>query len=225
VRADDLSERKWRLFAVACCREILPMCPKLWHREAFEMSERIADSAAPGASCESVRELYNASVWRQRVSEWSALPRWSRVGRREEESTEELIAAERALIDLGRWWRVGRMASERIVRSVLLALAPSESARSLRKREEHDVRFAAVLREIAGNPFGLDTFDSNWRTWTATELARMMYDSREFSLMPILADALQDAGCDDEELLSHCRNTKQAHVRGCWVVDLVLGRS
>jgi len=51
-----------------------------------------------------------------------------------------------------------------------------------------------------------------------------MYDSREFSAMPILADALQDAGCAEPAILDHCRDTKQVHVRGCWVVDLVLGK-
>jgi hypothetical protein len=50
-----------------------------------------------------------------------------------------------------------------------------------------------------------------------------MYDSRDFSVMPILADALQDAGCDNEDILSHCRGDGP-HVRGCWVVDLVLGK-
>jgi hypothetical protein len=53
-------------------------------------------------------------------------------------------------------------------------------------------------------------------------LARAMYEAREFSAMPILADALQDAGCDNEVVLSHCRATNQIHVRGCWVVDRVL---
>jgi hypothetical protein len=43
--------------------------------------------------------------------------------------------------------------------------------------------------------------------------------------MPILADALQDAGCDNEDILNHCRDPKQVHVRGCWVVDLVLGKA
>jgi hypothetical protein len=51
-----------------------------------------------------------------------------------------------------------------------------------------------------------------------------MYESRDFSTMPILADALQDAGCDNDDILSHCRDTDQAHVRGCWVVNLVLGK-
>ena len=81
-----------------------------------------------------------------------------------------------------------------------------------------------VLREIFGNPFRPVSFSPDWRTDTAVTLARQMYDSREFSAMPILADALQDAGCDNDEVLSHCRDAKQAHVRGCWVVDGVLGK-
>ncbi|MDY3562094.1 hypothetical protein R5W23_003540 [Gemmata sp. JC673] len=50
-----------------------------------------------------------------------------------------------------------------------------------------------------------------------------MYESRDFSAMPILADALQDAGCDRADILDHCRGPGQ-HVRGCWVVDLVLNK-
>ena len=53
-------------------------------------------------------------------------------------------------------------------------------------------------------------------------LARGVYERREFSAMPILADAIQDAGCDDEDILSHCRDTSRTHVRGFWVVYLVL---
>ena len=66
-------------------------------------------------------------------------------------------------------------------------------------------------------------FSSAWRTDTALLLARQMYESRDFSLMPILADALQDAGCDNADILNHCRGPGP-HVRGCWVVDLVLNK-
>jgi hypothetical protein len=55
-------------------------------------------------------------------------------------------------------------------------------------------------------------------------LARQMYESRDFSAMPILADAFQDAGCDNDDILNYCRETAQVHVRGCWVVDFVLGK-
>ena len=81
-----------------------------------------------------------------------------------------------------------------------------------------------VFRDIIGNPFRPISFSPSWRTETAVLLARQMYDSREFRAMPILADALQDADCDSDDILNHCRDAKQTHVRGCWVVDLVLGK-
>ena len=82
-----------------------------------------------------------------------------------------------------------------------------------------------LLAEIAGNPFRPVVFDPAWRTSTVVALAQGMYDSRDFSAMPILADALQDAGCEQPEILTHCRDTSATHVRGCWLVDLVLGKS
>ncbi|MBM3979141.1 MAG: hypothetical protein FJ304_02435 [Planctomycetes bacterium] len=80
------------------------------------------------------------------------------------------------------------------------------------------------MRDIFGNPFRPVAFDPAWRTDTALTLARQMYDTREFSAAPILADALQDAGCDCDELLNHLRETSATHVRGCWALDLVLGK-
>jgi hypothetical protein len=71
-----------------------------------------------------------------------------------------------------------------------------------------------LLRDIFGNPFRPVAFDPRWRTPTAIGVARRMYDAREFSAMPILADALQDAGCEDETILGHCRDAGQLHVRG-----------
>jgi hypothetical protein len=82
----------------------------------------------------------------------------------------------------------------------------------------------SLLRDIFGNPFRSLTFEPDWCTSTAVALAQQMYDSRDFSAMPILADALQDAGSDNVDILDHCRGPGP-HVRGCWVVDLVLGKS
>ena len=65
--------------------------------------------------------------------------------------------------------------------------------------------------------------DPSWLTDTVLALARQMYESRDFGAMPILADALQDAGCDSADILGHCRGPGP-HVRGCWVVDLVLSK-
>ncbi len=94
-------------------------------------------------------------------------------------------------------------------------IATSKSARN---------RACRLIRDIFGNPFRPVTFSPEWRTSTAVALAQQMYESRDFSAMPILADALQDAGCDNDDVLNHCRDEKQTHVRGCWVVDLVLGK-
>jgi len=82
---------------------------------------------------------------------------------------------------------------------------------------------ANLIRDIFGNPFRPVAFDAAWRTDTVLSLARHMYESRDFSAMPILADALQDAGCENDDILYHCRG-EGPHVRGCWVVDLVLAK-
>jgi hypothetical protein len=79
------------------------------------------------------------------------------------------------------------------------------------------------LCEVVGNPFQPVTFTPEWCTDDVKQLAYTMYDSGEFSAMPILADALQDAGCDNDDILNHCR-APGVHVRGCWVLDLVLGK-
>jgi hypothetical protein len=81
-----------------------------------------------------------------------------------------------------------------------------------------------LLRDIFPNPFAAPRFDPAWRTSDVVALARGIYADRAFDRMPILADALQDAGCDNDEVLSHCRDTNAHHVRGCWAVDLVLGK-
>jgi hypothetical protein len=78
-----------------------------------------------------------------------------------------------------------------------------------------------LARDIFGYPDAAVRFDPDWRTSTAAAVARGMWEAADFSGMPILADALQDAGCDDPEVLGHCRS-EAPHARGCWVVDLVL---
>jgi hypothetical protein len=83
---------------------------------------------------------------------------------------------------------------------------------------------AAVLRDIAGNPYRPIELEPAWRTATAVSIAERIFEERDYAALPVLADALEDAGCEVPELLSHCRSVG-AHVRGCWVVDLVLGRS
>jgi hypothetical protein len=86
---------------------------------------------------------------------------------------------------------------------------------------------AELLREVFGNPFRPVTVDPAslaWNAGTVPRLAKVIYNERAFDRLPILADALEDAGCTDEQILSHCRGPGP-HVRGCWVVDLLLAKS
>ena len=83
---------------------------------------------------------------------------------------------------------------------------------------------AGMLRDIFGPlPSHPVPVDPAWLTSTVVALARQVYESGDFTPMPVLADALQDAGCEREDILSHCRSDGR-HVRGCWVVDLLLGK-
>jgi hypothetical protein len=81
----------------------------------------------------------------------------------------------------------------------------------------------ALLADIFGNPFRPVALDPSWLTSAVVALATGIYADRASDRLPILADALQDAGCDNADVLDHCRGDGR-HVRGCWVVDLLLGK-
>ncbi len=84
---------------------------------------------------------------------------------------------------------------------------------------------ADLVRDVAGNPFRpAAAVTPEWRTPTVLAVARNIYDGRNFYDLPVLADALQDAGCDDADWLGHCR-APGVHARGCWAVDALLGRA
>jgi hypothetical protein len=80
-----------------------------------------------------------------------------------------------------------------------------------------------LLRDIYCRPARLLTVPPEWLTPLVQSLAGQAYDTRRFELLPVLADALEDAGCTDAELLAHLRGPRP-HVRGCWAVDLLTGR-
>jgi hypothetical protein len=86
---------------------------------------------------------------------------------------------------------------------------------------------AALLRDMFSHlPFRPVAIDPSWLRWnwgTVPAIARKVYEGRAFHELPILADALSDAGCDQQEVLAHCRSNGP-HVRGCWVLDLLLGK-
>ncbi len=92
--------------------------------------------------------------------------------------------------------------------------------------EEDEKRHANVMREIAGDPFAdiyLDPALVGWRDGTIPKLAQACYDSNDFSMIGILGDALEEAGCNERAILEHVRR-EQTHYRGCWAIDLILGK-
>jgi hypothetical protein len=91
--------------------------------------------------------------------------------------------------------------------------------------EEHRQQ-RLLLSDVFGNPFRPLMVERSWLRWndgTVPRIAQGIYEGRAFDRLPILADALLDAGCDGEELLAHCRSAGP-HVRGCWAIDLLLGK-
>ena len=202
------TERRYRLFACGCMR-------LTWHlldygpgRRAVELAEQYVDG----------NESFHALLTVRREIEQSANLGWTyRVARLLRVETD---AVRSPAVGIGVTQHLARLAAYKAV---------SEAAELLIADNLDDLRrpgalLSNVFRDIFGNPFRPVVFSPAWRTETAITLAHQMYDSRDFSLMPILADALQDAGCENEHILNHCRDTEAKHVRGCWVVDLVLGK-
>jgi hypothetical protein len=196
-------DRKLRLLIVGLYREIWDFLSHPLSRQAIEVAEQYGDGQASEdervEACISAnrQEVLDAASGEQRSSPTSV--------------NLYLLAAQGATDAAGM--------THYLVHSFDVAyccLRTVDECEALRP-------MVALLRDIFGNPFRSVVFDPAWRTDTAVSLARQMYESREFSAMPILADALQDAGCDNEEVLHHCRD-EGTHVRGCWVVDLVLGK-
>jgi hypothetical protein len=110
------------------------------------------------------------------------------------------------------------------IRAARAAWAVAESAKKQEQTSQCD-----LLREIVGNPFRQVSLDSTWMTpgvvslARAVSLAQALYNDRAIAHLPILASALEAVGCDNADVLNHCRQPGK-HVRGCWVLDLLLGK-
>jgi hypothetical protein len=200
---ERLSARKQRLFCVALCRRLDLGRFGIASEEILGVLEQFADKSRTKSALRVVRMRLRDT---QAALSASGSP-----------DIRQFSALELGILAASE--RLG--ASEHLIVQVMVTfpLARSRFDLAQARREMY-----AVYREIAG-PDGVEVFDSAWRTSTAIALAKQMYDSRDFSIMPILGDALEDAGCDNEDILSHCRDPQATHVRGCWVVDLILGKS
>jgi hypothetical protein len=215
VRATD---RKSRLFACACGRRVWPLLKDERSRLAVEVGEQYADGIADdGQLARAGRDAFEAQ-------------REIMTGVRDDAADMAACVACDACRENTDFrfpsvdnYTAATDAAHCTAAAVEYA-AHAASRAPVAARKEEEKSLANVVRDIFGNPFRPVTFAAEWRTDTAVALARQMNESRDSSAMPILADALEDAGCANEDMLAHCRDTKQVHVRGCWVVDLVLSR-
>jgi hypothetical protein len=198
-RADHapVGRRKLRLLACGVCRRAWPRIePHPAARACVEFAEGFADG--DGAK-KRLRKLVDAC--RQR---------YDRYGERPGEDVQVVHAAAAARTTCEP--EVHPIAS---CRSVRIALGGDEAAEAAAQ--------AALVRCVFGDPFRPVPVASEWRSADAIGLARAIYADRAFDRLPILADALEEAGCGDPAVLAHCR-ADVIHARGCWVVDAVLGR-
>jgi hypothetical protein len=188
-----LSDRKRRLFACACCRRIRAVLGHDDLRNGIEAAELHADGLL---NKRGLTEARDARDFHALAVKW-ALDRHRQFPLCSSQYASEALAA----AGRRKFWS-----------------AAYQKAVAAEQAEQ-----VVLLRDVVGNPFRPVVFAPEWRTSTAVSLAQQMYESRDFSPMPILADALQDAGCDSGAVLDHCR-AAAPHARGCWVADLVLGR-
>jgi hypothetical protein len=204
-------DRKLRLFAVACCSRMrhLLTAPGV---QALRLAERLAEGLASIDDCSRwCDQGARRRVEPDPVKDWSRPP--ARVTVYEVASRHSWEAAYRTAQQTAHMGSVEavRVRGGEWLRHWSKAMATQYAA------------LTKLLRDIFGNPFRPVRDDPSWLTLTVRTLAEGIYADRVFDRLPILADALQDAGCENDEILTHCRGDGP-HVRGCWVVDLVLGK-
>ncbi len=205
------SERKMRLFAAACCRRRLWMSDHLWPTQTdgesvLAVSERYADGTA------SLEELRAATDVARTVASGFYY-----------QSIQDVVDAVVTALELQ------PSASPHLPTPVEAPSPdPGKAAREVFEQtagtQQDFTELAALLRELLGNPIRPAIVSSGWLTEAVRSLAETVAATVDFTLLPILADALEDAGCTDAAILDHLRGPGP-HVRGCFALDLVLGKS
>jgi hypothetical protein len=220
------STRKARLFSTACCRRI-------WHlldpadRRAVEGAEDVAEKKKRLTDLRADHEAASIIDLGPDRSPVVSGRGWSMVSGPEWDFCYSLwISPERRKV-----CRVARWAStptpwgspEATANDARVLLAFRTGLDAAKQEQQVQCR---LLRDIVGPPVP-PAIQGTWLSrngGAVRSLAEVIYEERAFDRLPILADALEDAGCTDDALLDHCRGPGP-HVRGCWVVDLILGKS
>lgn len=196
-----VTERKLRLAACAFGLSAWDMQPNRRVHRILELVERYADELATEGELATVHQIALEGATSQRTSAYHS--------------------AYRALADASDLGTAVLFDTPRVSElSALDSFWPWDWWRYGRRIRKLNIRWVWC---IFGNPFRPVALDPSWLTTTVLALANGIYADKAFDRMPILADALQDEGCDNEDILNHCRQPGE-HVRGCWVVDLLLGK-
>jgi hypothetical protein len=216
------NNRRLRLFACACCRRMGRWLVEERSRAAVEVAERYADDEADE------RELYEASVLAENAAEMFMV---SAVTAVDEAFASAAFAAFRATLhgdDIADYAssNANSAAFHAAIAENLPSAAPVHAAESLQQ--------TCLLRDIFGNPFRSIAIPSAWfdgNDAAVVRLAQTAYEERSLpagtfdnTRLLILADALEETGCTDRQILTHLRGGGE-HYRGCWVVDLLLGKA
>ena len=195
------SDRKLRLFACACTQRIWHLLEDDRTRKVLELAERSADTLVPEDQIQTATQAnydFIRSVgWRTAANKAATVANAAAAG-------NAWAAAWNVVTDA---WAAIRLSN------------PKQSS-------DEDRHQRLLLSEIIGNPFRHISLDPAWlkaNDGAVPKTAQQIYEERAFAFMPFLVDALLDAGCDNEDMLAHCRSAGP-HVRGCWVIDLILGK-
>jgi hypothetical protein len=206
-----ISGRKVRLFDCACVRRVWHLLTDERSRHAVQLAERLAD------------EPVDEGEWCRAVDSARQAYQEARAASRPGPATSGTPgAARRWAAYVAAWGVLGSTQHGPKARFVPWAVPEA--------RAEEERGQCILLRDIFGNPFRPAALDPAWLTPDVLSLAQAAYEERQLpageldpARLGLLADALEDAGCDSAEILGHLRSPG-VHVRGCWPVDIILGK-
>jgi hypothetical protein len=228
----EVSVRKMLLCGVACCRRAEFVTTDPTHYAAIDAAELLADGLIGSEQFDKIKEPIAAR--------WPSFSAWGVAPNREDPMNlhDYMNAAIFHIESRGGIKYAANFASRALARQqgedvrcyqtnengpIVTDEGPVLSEPGPILRSEKAIQ-SDLIRDIIGNPFRPVIFDPSWLDSTVIELARSIYDARDFDRMPMLGDALEKAGCNNRTILDHCRGQVK-HVRGCWVVDHLLGKS
>jgi hypothetical protein len=225
-----VSDRKFRLFVTACCRRIWHLMPDERMRNV-EVAEMCADGLADPTVFPVIKATLRDVIEPIRKESVTTREAGDPVrAARIMQGVDAGEAARLAVYENISWAadKAAEAATWGVVRVAPLATASETIQVSGQPERESQV---ALLLDLFGNPFRSISIIPAWRTPSVLAVAQATYDNRKLPSgaldndhLAILADSMEDAGCDNADILNHLRQAG-AHVRGCWPLDLILGKT